>query len=345
MKVLFRDDKKGNIKLLIQTMDDLWHLYNLIEEGDLVVATTFRRDEELTDKLRPERMDKKRVRLGIRVQKVEFHDFTDRLRIRGIIETGSEEVGSYHTFNITLRDDISIVKDWKDSQLRRIEEAVASTMQPLITFVSMDDESALLAQMHQYAIREIATIRGPGSGKQFKSAATKEDYFSEILSMIKFLEQTGIIIVVGPGFTRKDFVDYGKRKSAETFEKCYTIVAGSAGMAGIQEALKRGMGEQALLDNKVASETRLVEEVLSEISKEGAYAYGEEEVSRAIDMGAIETLLVTEDSIRDERREALMKRAESAKGKVVIVSSRHEAGKKLRSLGGLAALLRYKIQH
>jgi protein pelota len=343
MKVLFRDDKKGKIKLLMQTMDDLWHLYNLIEEGDLVVATTFRRDDGITDKLRPERMDKKKVRLGIRVEKMEFHDFTDRLRIHGAIETGSEELGSHHTLNVTLRGNLSIVKEWKESQLKRIEDAVASTLQPLITFISMDDESALVAQMHQYAIREIATIRGPGSGKQFSSAGTKEDYFAEILNMLKSLERTGVLIILGPGFTRKDLFDHGKKKSPDMFEKCYSIVTGSSGMSGIQEALKRGMGEQALLDSKVALETRLVEDLLAEISKEGAYAYGDDEVSKAVDMGAIETLLVTEDSLRSDRREALMKQAESSKGKVVIVSSRHEAGKKLKSLGGVAALLRYKI--
>lgn len=344
MKVLFRDDRKGNIKLLIQTLDDLWHLYNLIEKGDLVVSTTYRRDDRKTDKIRPERMEKRKIRLGIRVRKIEFHDFADRLRIHGIIERGSEEIGSHHTLNISVRDDVSIVKDWKDSQLRRIEEAVTSTRQPLITFVSMDDESALLAQMHQYAIREVATIRGPGSGKQFKSSETKEEYFSEILHMLESMEQTGILILLGPGFSRKDFFDYGKAKSPQIFRKCYSIVTGSTGMAGIQEALKRGMGEQALLDSRVATETRLVEELLSEISREGACAYGEEEVSKAIDVGAVRTLLVTEESIRDKRREDLMRRAENAKGKVVIVSARHEAGKKLKSLGGIASLLRFKIE-
>lgn len=343
MKILFRDDKKGNIKLLIQTMDDLWHLYNLVEKGDLVRATTFRRDEHKTDKIRPEKMEKKKIQLGIRVQKIEFHDFADRLRIHGTIEEGSEEIGSHHTLNISVKNDISITKEWKDSHLRRIEDAVESTRHPLITFVSMDDETAMLAQMHQYAIREIATIRGPGSGKQFKKSETEMEYFSEILNMLSSMESVGVLILLGPGFSRKRFLDYGRARSPKIFQKCYSLVTGSAGMTGIQEALKRGMGEQALLDSKVASETRLVEELLSEISKEGAYAYGETEVHRALDSGAVRTLLVTEDSMRDEHREELMRRTEDCQGEVIIVSSRHEAGKKLKSLGGIAALLRFRV--
>jgi protein pelota len=35
---------------------------------------------------------------------------------------------------------------------------------------------------------------------------------------------------------------------------------------------------------------------------------------------------------------------EDAKGEFIIVSSLHEAGRRLESLGGIAALLRYKME-
>jgi protein pelota len=41
--------------------------------------------------------------------------------------------------------------------------------------------------------------------------------------------------------------------------------------------------------------------------------------------------------------EALMRSVEEARGRVTIVSELHEGGKKLEALGGMAALLRYKI--
>ncbi|MFQ6013293.1 MAG: hypothetical protein ACE5LS_06585, partial [Thermoplasmata archaeon] len=34
MRVLRKDLKLGSIKLLPQNLDDLWHLFNLVEEGD-----------------------------------------------------------------------------------------------------------------------------------------------------------------------------------------------------------------------------------------------------------------------------------------------------------------------
>ncbi|MFA5313266.1 MAG: hypothetical protein WC375_08150 [Methanomassiliicoccales archaeon] len=38
-----------------------------------------------------------------------------------------------------------------------------------------------------------------------------------------------------------------------------------------------------------------------------------------------------------------MSAVDVARGKVVVVSEQHEGGRKLESLGGMAALLRYRV--
>ena len=63
-------DNAGEIRLLPESIDDLWHLEHLIFPGDLAFATTFRNVESATDKIRPEKVEKRPVRLGIRVEKV-----------------------------------------------------------------------------------------------------------------------------------------------------------------------------------------------------------------------------------------------------------------------------------
>ena len=100
MRILHQDARANEIKLLPETLDDLWHLYNLIDERDLVFAMTYRRGEEKSDKLRPDRSDKVRMRLGIRVQKVEFHETEDVLRVLGVIEQGPQDMGEHHTLMI-----------------------------------------------------------------------------------------------------------------------------------------------------------------------------------------------------------------------------------------------------
>src|SRR5947207_57678 len=131
MRVLHRDPKTGEIKVRVENPDDLWHLHNLLQPGDLVCASTYRREDVKTDKLRPERGEKVRVTLTIRVEDVEFQAFSDRLRVSGVIVEGPQDLGRHHTLNVGVEDILSIIKTWKSHELRRIDEAVAAAQKPL----------------------------------------------------------------------------------------------------------------------------------------------------------------------------------------------------------------------
>ena len=95
MKIIFKDMKHGEIKLVAENLDDIWHLYNIIEKGDLVRAVTFRTDEQKDDKIRSKKAEKKRMKLGVRVSEIKFHDFSDRLRIHGNIERYFQNIKPY----------------------------------------------------------------------------------------------------------------------------------------------------------------------------------------------------------------------------------------------------------
>lgn len=345
MKILNKNMKTGEIKLLIQTADDLWHMYNLVEPGDLVFATSFRREEKIHDKLRPERMGKKKMRIGLRTEKVEFHDFSDRLRIHGVIEHAPQDLGEHHTFNLTVKDSLSIIKEWKDHQLGRIKDAVEATHEPLITFVAVDDEAALFAQLHQYGIEEIAEIRSSGTGKMYPQKGAREDFLDEVIGKMRSMDLGEALILLGPGFDKDALFERIKDRYPEIVPQTNLFPTSHSGMLGIQEGLKGGIASEILEKSRVGMETQLVEELLSEISTEGKYAYGVDEVRNATESGAVQTLLVTNEMIRKQEIEGLLKDVEKARGKIVVVSSKHEAGRKLKSLGGLGALLRYKIQY
>ncbi|MCK5548088.1 MAG: mRNA surveillance protein pelota, partial [Thermoplasmata archaeon] len=264
MRILFKDEKTGERKIFVQCHDDLWHLYNLVDTGDVVFSTTFRREDKIDGKLRPERMEKKKVRLGIRVEEAKFQEFTDMLRIHGVIDEG-EDKGSHHTFNIGIGDSLSIVKEegWKKHHLQRIEEAVASSHTPIITFVSMEYDEALMAQLYQYGIKEIATIRSKASGKQYASDYRKEDFYDEILGKLNQMEAGDATILVGPGFPKDDLAQYLRDKSYG--KKIHVYSAAQGGMLGIQEVLKSGVSK-VLAEQRVAFEAQLVEQLLSEIA-------------------------------------------------------------------------------
>jgi protein pelota len=347
LKILAKNLKAQEIKIMLESMDDLWHLFNIIDKGDLVFAQTYRREEKKTDKLRPERGKKKPMRLGIEVEDIEFHEFSDRLRVHGIIKEGPQDIGSYHTLNLAEGDRISIVKgEWKAYHLNRVTEAVSATKQPLVIFLTLDYDEAYFAYLRQSGVQEIAHIATEGSGKRYKrSPETKKNFYLEVLQKLAGLVKGPTpIVVLGPGFAKEEFFELGKNKEPEIFINAVVQGTGQAGLPGIHEALKEGLAPKILKDTRVGFETALVEELLTEISKDGNYAYGKAEVESAVSAGAVQKLLVTDKLVREKKVDELLKMAQGNRSEIAIINAHTDSGKKLESLGGLGAILRYKIQ-
>ncbi len=344
MRVLHRDPRTGEIKLRVENADDLWHLSNLVQPDNLVRASTYRREESKTDKIRPEKAEKVRITVTLRVEKTEFQAFTDRLRISGVIVEAPQDLGRHHTLNVSVDDVLSIIKTWKRHELQRIDEAIAATQKPLVTFLSLDDEEALVAQLRQYGVQELATIRAPGHGKMFDTGDAATVYFEDILGKLTTSPIGEALVLVGPGFAREDFLAFLQSRDAALAAKVQSQGTSQPGMRGVQEALRSGMGSKLFADSRVAHETQLVEKVLEAIATNRPCAYGRKEVEQAVDAGAVETLLVSDSVVRDLAVERLMHAVEEARGTVVLVSPHHEAGAKLEGLGGIAALLRFPIK-
>jgi len=347
MKVIFKDLRHGEIKLVAENLDDIWHLYNIIDEGDLVRGMTFRTDEQKDDKIRAKKTEKKRMKLGIRVKEVKFHEFSDRLRIHGTIEEGPQDLGAYHTLNVAAEDmsAISIVKDeWKHHQLERIEEAVRLRSQPIVVFVSLDEDSATIAILRQSGVQWIADLDSKRSGKMYESVDTGKDYFGEIVSVLRTnKDKESPLVVVGPGFAKEHFIEYGKSKEPNLFEKYFSHGTSCAGMNGIQEAMKVGVVEKITKENRVVFETKIIEKLFEEIKKDGLATYGEKEVSDALNSGAVQRLLISDVMVRTKNGEQLLKRAKQTNSEFTIINTLNEAGKKFEGIGGIGALLRFKI--
>lgn len=348
MKVVAQDKKTGEIKLRVDNLDDIWHLYNVIEEGDLIRAITFRTPgEEKQDKIRPTKQEKKKMKLGVRVENVEFHEFSDRLRVHGIIEEGPQDHGSHHTINISTDDrrPFSIIKEnWKTHQLDRLKEAVKTTKQPVLTFVSLDDDQAVVAILRQSGVQPVTTIKSERQGKMYEGENTEKEYYGEILSVLRHhTSETSPLVIVGPGFAKEKFLEYGKQKEPSLFSNVVTYSTGNSRMNGVYEAIKAGVVDKIAKDHRVSYETNLVEKIFKEIAKNGLATYGKDEVRRALENGAVETLLIIDKLARTEEGEEMLRMAKKTESDFVIVNTMHEPGEKLEGIGGVAALLRFKI--
>jgi len=114
--------------------------------------------------------------------------------------------------------------------------------------------------------------------------------------------------------------------------------------------LRSGVLLKAAKQLRIVDETEVMEEVMKRLGKgEGTITYGLAAVENAVQMGAIEKLVLADTMLREsgeEQRlhlEKLMREVEQRRGTITVVSTEHEAGEKLLALTGIAALLRFPI--
>ncbi|AIF69985.1 mRNA surveillance protein Pelota [Palaeococcus pacificus DY20341] len=356
MKVLHRDMKKGEIKVKAETLDDLWHLYHIVEEGDVVYAKTLRKKAQRSDSLRAEKVEVIPVFLGVRAEKIDFHRFANNLRINGpIVYTSNEEVplGKYHTITVGEGTVITIQKPkWKGYQLDRLKEAVDASKRAKVMIVVIDDGEADMAVVREYGVDIVTSIRHNIGGKRYNTnrEADEKKFFHDVAKTMEEIIQRESVeraIVAGPGFVKEDFYRFLQENYQDLAKKVVVEDTSVTGRTGIYEVIRRGTVDRVYHENRVAKEVQLVERVIEEIAKNGLVAYGLKEVEEAANYGAIEKLLVLDELLRGEHKdkvEQLMEFVRGMRGEVIVVSSEHEGGDKLRAIGGIAALLRYKIK-
>ncbi len=330
----------GEIKLIPETIDDLWHLRFVIERGDRVYSLT-KRTVSSDDKLRS---DKERitVRLGLEVERVEFHKFSKRLRISGRIIAGLDE-SSYHTISITPGKELSIVKDlWRDEQIKRLKEAEETSRRPEIVILTIEEGEAIAGVVRQWGVEELFEVR-TGYGKGMGDF--RREFFGEVLSKLENTEFR-YLIIAGPGFTKKDFYEFMKGKNPEIAKRSIVTDTSSIGQRGFLEVLKRRVIDKIVGELRIAEEAEYIDLLLERIAKGERVAYGLEDVKKAHEFGAIEVLLIADEFLLKEREkwdlDMFMREVEDMSGKVVIMSTDFEPGKRLMSLGGIAALLRFE---
>ncbi|MFQ6021068.1 MAG: mRNA surveillance protein pelota [Candidatus Aenigmatarchaeota archaeon] len=321
-------------KITPENQDDLWILKEIINPGDLITSKTMRsvevkRDKELV------KVGRKPMILKIQVEKIELNE---KLRLTGKILEGPENIEKgYHSLEIKPGTFLKIEKEWKKWEIERIKSA---RIKPEPVLICILDERDCDFYLLKLKARHLFHIAG-GFGKQFETK--KPEYFKNIISELKKRSKDfNHIIIAGPGFAKEELLKLVKERAREMESKIISDSISDIGDVGLQELLKRGIIERIVKISRITEETKIVEKLLEEINKNGKAVYGLEETKNALEIGAVETLLVSDKKIREF--EDLLELADKVKTKLMIISSEHVSGQKLLGLGGIAGLLRYKIQ-
>src|SRR3989338_10082367 len=123
------------------------------------------------------------------------------------------------------------------------------------------------------------------------------------------------IVVAGPGFERENLLNYIKEKNPDMGKKIILEHSSDVGRAGIQEVIKRS-ANTILKDTRIARESAFVEEFLKRINTKGLVIYGQKETEESINAGAVETLLVSVEKVKELFK--LMEQTEKLKGQVIL---------------------------
>ena len=352
MKIGYQNQKEGIIEVIPETLDDLWHLSHIVEEGDYVTSKTTRRIQDTTgDKLRSDRGVKKTFTLEVNVESISFHMFTGKLRLTGSITKGPEDLiplGSHHTIEVKLNTPLKIRKEkWSKWTMDRLNQAIKASKKLSAIIILIEDDTATFGLIRQYGLEYYGPIIGNISGKQVldknRSKNLVKFYQSIVKSLFKFNDIQNIVIA-GPGFWKNDFFKFLQDNYPEIADKSILESTGSGGRVGIQEVLRKGTVEKLSAENRIAFEMKDVNDLLTLLStNHELVVYGKDQVENAVNMGAVKKLLVRDLNIRLDNLEKIMDLTENMGGEVTIISSEHEGGEQLQALGGVAAVLRYPI--
>jgi protein pelota len=340
------------ITLVPESLDDLWHLTYVLEPGDLVSGDTTRRIQRKDDQMRDTGGEREHIHVTLAVDDVEFHKFANRLRIGGVIESASREdqLGMHHTLNVEENKEIEVEKVWKPDQLDRLEEAEEATENPDVAIVTVEEGKAHVHTVAQYGTEEYAEFTGTTGKGEY--ARERDELFAQLTDALGHLE-TDAIVLAGPGFTKQDTFDYIQDEAPDLAEKMTTVDTSAVGDRGVHEVLKRGAVEEVQKDTRIAEEAELIDELTQRIGEGARVAYGAEQVQKAADYGAIEHLLLLDERLREERGNEgewafdvneLITTTERKGGDVTVFSSEFAPGDQLAGFGGIAALLRYRLE-
>ena len=360
MKITKKDYKHGIVELIPDTVDDLYAIYRILKVGNKVKASTSRRIRRKEEDGRADSGERVKMTLEIELEEFAFHGFGDNLRLKGKILSGPENlvsISTYHTLSLSLMEKVSISKEnWTPMERKVLEDVEKSSMLAQILIVTVEDNTACVALVTQFSVKILSEFSASVARKFSDAKQHSSDmglFFNEVLQIMQDTDNqynSQVIILAGPGFTPENFYEFIKSRDSALADKTRKVQVSTGGRVGLKEVLSKKLPEQIAKNQRVAYETRLLEEVFKRIGQDtGTVTYGLQSVKRALSLGAIETLLISDDQLQIDdisKRMAIDEMVEEnskLRGSTVIMSVNHESGEQLSKLGGIAALLRYPL--
>ncbi|CCE66000.1 hypothetical protein TPHA_0O00280 [Tetrapisispora phaffii CBS 4417] len=358
-----------SLTVLPEDKEDLFILYQIIKNDDEVFCRKMVSSKEDGRKKISEIM-----KLKLQIISNEFDMHSESLRYKGITvpdETGranqNVSIGKYFSFNVVYQQSLTIIKDDFNSYERKlVEEAcnvegkadtAAVVLQEGVSHVCLLTESStILKQKIEYSLpkkkRDTDTMKFDEKTEKFYKATY------EAMKKNFDFNKLNLVILCSPAFYAKTLLEKVIKYAAEDDytpivenQNIFLVAHSSTGyLQGISEVLKNPNYSSKLSDTKYSKQAMIMDEFLLHLNDDDMKAwYGEKEVLKASELGAVDVLLITDSLLRSDDVSKrmlyikLIEDIEDAGGSVQVVSVFHSTGEELAQLTGVACILRYPI--
>ena len=355
--MIVRDSKHSEKSKAIsaEDLDDLFTLRRIIEINDTIITDTTRSIKQKSEFSRPDKGERVKIRILLRIETIKFDGTVDRIRIGGTILNSDNQLvpkGVHHSISIKVDDMIILEKkQWKKIQADILENSGNDTIYLLI---SIDTQEAAIALVTGTHVKILPNIYSGQSGKRFQGSrrinANIESFFEEILlgirSVTNLHAQKQMLILFGPGETKRRFFNF----LAKEFNEKITVLEGIdvAGEDGIFVSLRSTSLKELLKASKIGIVSSMLDKLIYLIhSDDPKYAIGVNEVRNAVNNKSIESLIYS-NSILEKLDEGefidLLNSTEAVGAKIYGVDASTDIGLRVSSLGGIVGLLRFAIR-
>lgn len=354
MKILKREPQLWRLR--IETEDDLWTLARIARKGMQIGMLGERRDQTTGGEEggRAKSAERKKMWIRLRIESTEYQTFSENLRVHGMIEEAHFDIGMHHTHIVEIRDDIELTSTnfFSPSDKDLLKQAEKASDQTNVVLAVVETDEVVLFHVTARGLREGATWTMRGGGKRGEirhSAGIAASFRSKVIgALTDTLGEDTPLVVCGPGHARDALLS--DLKLAGETRMIKSIATSMAGRAGANEILREGLAGELLSEHAITREISLIENAWERLSTNGAVAYGAEDLMKAMNEGAIETLLISADLLRAENErigkqtwQEWVNGLSDIGAELVQCSIDHDAGQQLLGLGGVVALLRYTM--
>lgn len=192
-------------------------------------------------------------------------------------------------------------------------------------------------------------VRAGGQSSQRFHRITEgltKDFYKRIAEEMKkaFFENTKLkgILVGGPIPTKDEFLDNGYMTTQLQEKVIGRVDIGDTDESGLKELVEKA--QDILASQEIIYEKKLLEKFFNQLGeKPDLAAYKIEDVKKALDFGAVDTLILSKNFDKVVAK-TLKGIAENTGSTIEIVSSETEEGKQFEQLSGVGAILRFKYQ-